>query len=114
MSNIAKNDMYISNLKELIENRKKIFFDKFKEINKNSSENERLQDILIDNYYEYEKIIEEKNKLIDAFNHIVIYLDTIIEDNTIDKIKREEAYREKKNIMELIKSQKKEIKSISL
>ena len=110
MSNIAKNDMYINNLNELIDNRKKLLINKFKEINKNTSKNERLQDVLIYNQEDFNKIIFEKKKLIEAFTYIIEYLDTIIEDKNISKNKREDAYREKKNINNIINSEKQTIK----
>lgn len=110
MSDIAKNDMYIYNLNGLIDNRKKLLIDKFKEINKNIYKNERLQDVFIDNYEEFDKIILEKIKLINAFTYVTAYLDTIIEDTNIPKDKREEAYREKKDIINIINSEKQKIK----
>jgi hypothetical protein len=112
MTDIAKNDLYIKNLKELIEDRKKLLSDKFKQINNNISENKRLSDIFADNLPVYQNIIREKSELIEAFNNIVKYLDTIIEDKSIEKHKRQEAYREKKDIINIIKTQKKELKSI--
>lgn len=109
MSDIAKNDIYINNLKELIQNRKKLLHDKFKELNKNIKDNERLQDIFLDNLPDYENIVSDKKKLIHSLNNIVNYLDTIIEDKTLSKHKREDANREKKEIITIIKLQKKEL-----
>lgn len=112
MSDIAKNDLYISNLKELIDDRKKLLATKFKQINKNISENERLSEIFLDNLPLYDNIVREKTNLIDALKNIVKYLDTIIDDKSIPKDKRREAYKERNDIMSLIKLQKKELKSL--
>jgi hypothetical protein len=112
MSDIAKNDLYINNLKELIEDRKKLLTDKFKEISKNIDDNERLSDVFVDNLPLYDNIIREKHNLIEAFNNISDYLDTIIHNKSIPKNKRQEAYREKKDIINIIKIQKKELKSL--
>jgi hypothetical protein len=109
MAYIAKNDMFIEDIQDIIENRKKLLLDKFKELNKTMEENDNLINVYSDNLSYYETIINDKKKLIKSLNYIVAYLETIIDDSTIAKERREDANREKKEIIKLIEDKENEI-----
>lgn len=99
--NTASRDIYINNLNKIIQDRKNLLLENYKEINKNINKN----DILTDVAEEYKMYFLNYLKECEALSKLSDYIDTIASDNVnnkhmINELKKEQniIFREIKNI----------------
>lgn len=99
---LAERDVYLTNVYDEIRKRKKMLFDKFRNIKENEEKNEFLNLVKRDyqNYYDF--ILEEKEKQAEAMGTLAAYVNNIIVDSGLTDEDLEMSRRDQEKIMQEI------------
>jgi hypothetical protein len=110
---LAERDDKIQQLKNVIDNRKKLLREIYTSISKSTEENEYLNGVVRDYTNYYDNMKKQKEKQLDSLNKLNYYIDTILNKNNDNSSLLRQAKEDKKDIMKEIKRIKREIENIS-
>jgi len=107
--NLALRDNSIKNISCIINERKKMLVEKYKQLKKAKEENIYIEDIVDDYKQYYNYIIEEKTKQYEAMEILKKYLDNISIDIDVTEQQLNENKEDKKRLMREMKKIKNDL-----